>query len=85
MAVSAMRGENAACLLLRLLCQPGENTVVAAASASREVVLSPVMLQLLRQPGENKRVCSSYGSSGLLPALPLTPCLPWVHRTVQTV
>ena len=53
---------------LRLLRQPGEDTVVAAASASREVVLSPVMLWLLRQPGENKHICSSYGSFSLLPA-----------------
>ena len=30
-----------------------------------------------------KRVCSSYGSSSLLPASPLSPCLPWVQRTVR--
>ena len=36
---SAMKGENIACLLLQLLHQPGENTVMAAVSARREVVL----------------------------------------------
>ena len=35
---SAMRGENIVYLLLWLLHQPGENTVVAAVSARREVV-----------------------------------------------
>lgn len=61
------------------------STAAATASARRGVVLSQVMLWLLREPGEHNRVCSSDGSSGLLPALLLTPCLPWVHRTVQTV
>ena len=36
---SVTRGENTACLLLQLLSQPGENTVMAAVSARREVVL----------------------------------------------
>ena len=36
---SAMRGVTIACLLLRLLHQPGENAVMAAVSARREVVL----------------------------------------------
>ena len=58
-AVSAWRGENTACLLLRPLCQPGDSTVVAAASAGTEGVLCWVRLWLLRQPGEDKRVCGS--------------------------
>ena len=36
---SATRGENIVCLLPWLLCQLGENTVMAAVSARREVVL----------------------------------------------
>ena len=48
----------------------------AAASARREAVL-----RLLCQPGENKHICSSCGSSCLLPA----SYLPWVQQTVQTV
>ena len=79
---SAMRGENTACLLLRLH-QPGENTVMAAVPARGEVVLRKVMLWLLlcllHHPGENKCVCSSYGSSSLLPASWLGPCLPQVQ------
>ena len=35
------------------------------------------------QPGENERVCSSSSSSSFLPASQLTPCLPWVQRTVH--
>ena len=35
---SAVRGGNIACLLLQLLHQPGENTVVAVVPARREVV-----------------------------------------------
>ena len=57
---------------------------VAAAPAdvptSREAVS-----RLLCQPGENKCVCSSYLSSGLLPAFYFVLCLPWVQPTVQTV
>ena len=53
---------------------------VAAASARREA-----MLRLPGQPGEKKSVCSPYGSSRLLPAFLLTPCLPWVQQTVCTV
>ena len=40
---------------------------------------------VLCQPGENKCVCSSYLSSGLLPAFYFVLCLPWVQPTVQTV
>ena len=36
---SVMRGENIVWLLLQLLCQPVENTVMATVSARREVVL----------------------------------------------
>ena len=71
-AGSAVRGENIACLLLRLLRQPRENTVMATVPTKGEVVLCKVMLWLLlcllHYPGENKCVCSSYGSSSLLPA-----------------
>ena len=52
---------------------------VAAASARREAVL-----RLPGQLGEKKRVCSPYGSSSLLPASQLAPCLPWVQPTVWT-
>ena len=38
---------------------------MTAASARREAVL-----RLPRQPGENKGVCSAFGASRLLPALP---------------
>ena len=83
---SAMRGEHIVCLPLQLLHQPGESTVMAAVPAGSEVALCKVMLWLLRQPGrENKRVCSSHGSSSLLSVSQLTPCLPWVQRTVRTV
>ena len=85
---SATRGENRACLLLRLLCQPGENAVMATVAARREVVLYRVMLwlllRLLHQPGGNRRVCSTCGSLSPLPLLAHT-CLPWVQRTVRTV
>ena len=50
---------------------------MAAVSARREAVLWPPY-----QPGENKCVCSSHGSSILLPSSWLMPCLPWVQRTV---
>ena len=52
----------------------------AVASAMREAVL-----WLPCQAGENKSVYSSYGSSSLLRASQLTPCLPWVQWTVRTV
>lgn len=52
--------------------------------------------QLLRQPGdgllrllcqarENKCVCSSDGSSSLVPASQVESCLTWVQRTLWTV
>ena len=44
---SATKWENIAQILLWLLCQPGENTVMAAVSDRREVVWSYVMLCLL--------------------------------------
>ena len=50
---------------------------IAAVSARRETVL-----WVPCQPGDNKHVSGSYGSSGLLPAPKLMPCLPWVQRTV---
>ena len=56
------------------------SAATTAVPARREAVL-----WLLSQPEENKRVCSSYCSSSLLPASQLTPCLPWVQRTVCIV
>ena len=50
-----------------------------AATARREAVL-----RLPGQPGEKKRVCSPYGSSSLLPASQLAPCLPWIQPTLWT-
>ena len=43
-----------------------------------------LLLPLLSRPRENKLICSSRTSSSLL-ASPLTPCLPWIRRTVRTV
>ena len=37
---------------------------------------------LLLLPEEIKRVCSPNGSESFLPASLLTPCLPWVQRTM---
>ena len=51
-----------------------------AALARREAVL-----WLPCQPGENIHVCTSYGSSSLLPASYLEPCLPWIQQTVWSV
>ena len=60
-----------------LLLWPHYDYIVAAAiaatTARREAVL-----WLPCQPGKNKRVCSSYGSSSLLPASLLAYALPTV-------
>ena len=40
---SAIKGENIVQILLWLLCQPGENTVMLAMSDRREVVMSTAM------------------------------------------
>ena len=61
---SAMRGENVASLLLRLLHQPGENTVIAAMPAGERLCCARLGYVLgfamcLALPVGNKRVCSS--------------------------
>ena len=56
---------------------------VSIGSVMREDKTECLLLWLLHQPGESKRVCSSYGSSSLLPASELMPCLPYVQRTVR--
>lgn len=55
--------------------------VVAAATAA----VSARLLWLLGQPTENKGVCSSYGSSSLLPASWVESCLTWVQQTLWAV
>ena len=58
----SMKIPEVAWILLQLLRQPGEKTVMAAASARREVMCGYVvlclLLRLLCQLEENKRVCS---------------------------
>ena len=81
---SATRGEHMACLVPWLQFQPGENTVIAAVPARREVVSSQVMLRLPHLPEEKTRVPFRH-LLGLLPASWLGPCLPWVQRTMCTV
>ena len=56
---SATRGENRTCLLLQLLCQPGETVCCAS--------LCYGCLACHSQQGENKRVYNSYHSWSLLP------------------
>lgn len=58
--------------------------VMAAATDVAALARREAVLWLPCQPGENTHVCSSYGSSSLLPAL-LEPCLPWIQQTVWTV
>lgn len=56
---------------------------VSTGSVMREDETACLLLWLLHQPRERKRGCSSYGSSSLLPASELMPCLPCVQRTVR--
>ena len=44
-------------------------------STTRKYSMSAAAALLLCQPRKNKHVCSSYGSSPLLPASPFSPCL----------
>ena len=53
---SAIKGENIVQILLWLLCQPGENTVMLAMSDRREVVMSTAMAAVRAR----REVCSSY-------------------------